>query len=360
MKSAHIFVDNLRIGGYQRLALDEAYELSDLDYDVSIWTLEDSRQAKTFQTIEKTIIREKNISVNLISKSRFRMLISLNRVFSDGTKIDLVISHSLRATLILRILRIKYPITINTKIHQIPRLSDIRQRAKRFVYAQFPNKLFAFSNAATISWYKQFPFGSKILKKYTKEMKTLRNGIYLGRLPRISENKRGNKRVIFLGRLTFWKGMETFKSLALQPELSEFQFVFVVPNYDDETFRPMRELIKERLVIIEGKSFGELVLFEGDVHLYPAQYGSQVPVFESVSINCLEMACVGIPSLVTAGGQMTWTESEFDQIFYEVDWTNLEEIASKIAMLSRKRFTLAEISFFREKISVRNELNAFI
>ena len=36
---------------------------------------------------------------------------------------------------------------------------------------------------------------------------------------------------------------------------------------------------------------------------------------ESISINCLEMACVGVPSFVTMGGLHTWQDLESSQIF---------------------------------------------
>ena len=47
MNHALICVDNLRVGGYQRLALDEAYALSDRGYIVSIFVLEERDSSTT-------------------------------------------------------------------------------------------------------------------------------------------------------------------------------------------------------------------------------------------------------------------------------------------------------------------------
>jgi hypothetical protein len=57
-----------------------------------------------------------------------------------------------------------------------------------------------------------------------------------------------------------------------------------------------------------SKSFRDYKPSYGDVHLYPANYGTSAKFIESISINCLEMASVGIPSFITRGGLLTWPE----------------------------------------------------
>jgi len=360
MKAAYIFVDNLRIGGYQRLALDEAYEMADQGIQVYILSLEEFDVEKTFYANEKTEVTVRNIIVKKIPVKRIEMTIFLLHEFKNGIEPDLIISHSLRSTFAIWILSFSRRKITSTKIHQIPKLSDKKQRIKRFVYSQFATNLYSFSEAATQSWYEQFNFGSKLLKKYTRQIQTVRNGVYLGRLPQIGHREDGKRRLIFLGRPTFWKGLDILQKLAEREDLKDFEFLFIVPSFDEKLFSEIRKTLGDRLGFVEGKSFGDLELFEGDVHLYPSQYGKQVNRFESVSINCLEMACLGIPSLVTIGGNLTWREHEFSKIFIEVDWSNLEDVASKIKETSKIRFDSTDLHYFKGKIDVKNELKAVV
>ena len=68
----------------------------------------------------------------------------------------------------------------------------------------------------------------------------------------------------------------------------------------------------------------------GDLLLYPANYGPDSSFTEGVSLNVLEMASLGVPSLITKNGCQTWPELLKDGIVREVDWTNLEEVANVI------------------------------
>ena len=219
MQQVFIFVDNLKIGGYQRLALDEAYEFSDSGYKVTIWILEDSRNGKSFQVIESNLIAEKEIIIKILPSDRISMFFYLNKIFASFSALPLIMSHSLRATFVMRLLKIRFCLIINTKIHQIPKLSDPIQRLKRFLYAQFTDNLFCFSISVSNSWYQQFGYGSKILEAFSKDIKLLKNGVYLKRFPALPGVDQRKKRIIFLGRLTFWKGLDVFQLLADHVEL---------------------------------------------------------------------------------------------------------------------------------------------
>jgi len=360
MQHVFIFVDNLGIGGYQRLALDEAYEFSDSGFNVTIWTLEFPRVGKSFQVIEDNLIKEKGINIQIIPSDRIKMLFFLKNLFASFLPPPLIISHSLRATFVMRLLKARFGLIVNTKIHQIPRLSDPLQRLKRFFYCQFTDNLFCFSFAVSSSWYQQFRYGSRLLKTFSKDIKLLKNGVYLKRIPELSSTIQDKRRVIFLGRLTFWKGLDIFQLLADRPELSHFEFIFVIPNYQADSFATIQKSLGERLTIIEGKSFGDLSLFPGDVHIYPAQYGNRVSQIESISINCLEMACLGIPSVVTVGGQLTWSEPIFADIFYEVDWKDLNKVVLTILEASDRRLSSSQVNLLRECIYIQNEIKVIV
>ena len=367
MNSALIFVDNLRIGGIQRLALDESYSLSDMGIKCIIVTQEDPKLHRTslkyFSDIEKDFLEKKNVEIKIFSSSRWKFYLELRRLLNQSSEIELIISHSLRASFSLKIFKFisrRKNITINTKIHQLPSLVDTHQRLKRFIYAQFTDRLFCFSEAVQKTWSSQFGLHLSKLSSLGREINLLRNGVYLPRLPELkkpSETEFIRPRLIFLGRLAFWKGLSTLEQLAQESTLSKYDFLFVIPTYDESTLKEISLLLGTRMQVITGKSVGELEVFVGDIHLYPTQYGLNSPITESVSLNCLELLGVGIPSIVTAGGQITWTERDFRQVLLEVDWADMEDVLSQINLASK--FVLdPELHLrLRNIIDIRNEVD---
>jgi hypothetical protein len=109
--------------------------------------------------------------------------------------------------------------------------------------------------------------------------------------------------------------------------------------------------------VVSGQSVGDLQIYSGDVHLYPTQYGSNSTVIESVSLNCLEMAAIGIGSVITSGGQLTWQEEEFGNVFFQVDWSDIDQVVSQISKASELRIDVDLHSRLKDLISIDNELN---
>jgi hypothetical protein len=370
VKQALICVDNLRIGGYQRLALDEAYALSDRGFKVIFIVLEEigilSGRSSTFLEVEKDLIRSKDIKFKYVSFQRIKLFMNLWQEKGIFLHETLVISHSLRCTLVLRLLKIftgNNKIVVNTKIHQLPCLTHTKQRFSRFIYAQFTDRLFVFSKAVMLSWSLQFGFSFAHLLRSSKKVNLLRNGVYLSRLPFRSpgtSNSIARPRIIFLGRVTFWKGLEIFEKLSVLLSLKDFDFLFIVPSYSTQNFSKLHNVLGGRLKIVEGKSINHLEFFNGDVHIYPTQYGEKAKFIESISLNCLEMAGIGIPSLITEGGQLTWTEPVFKEIFHEVDWQDIDQVAKQIIAVSKLRVSRAHLEAIRNQIDINSELDALI
>jgi glycosyltransferase involved in cell wall biosynthesis len=357
-RKACIFVDNLNVGGFQRLALDQAYELSDQGYLVKLFVLSDS-QFWVLLRLEEDILCNKNIKIVQVSASRtkqIRVFYRNLRLLSDDT---LIISHSLRSTFSLKILKVfsfrKFE--INTTIHQVPRLSHLSQRIKRFVYAQFSDNLFCFSSAVRADWSTQFgKFGVSLVNHFSKQISVKRNGIYIKRLPPIRSYLDIKKpRVVYLGRVTFWKNITVFLDLAKELDLINFDFLIVVPNYEDGDLGDLPNILGSRLRVISGKTVSDLEVFDGDVHIYPSNYGTRVPVIESISLNCLEMASLGIPSLVTENGLSTWPELSGSDLIYQVDWNNKSQVVGKILEASSARIPQEAISDMRSLFDIGNQ-----
>jgi hypothetical protein len=115
-------------------------------------------------------------------------------------------------------------------------------------------------------------------------------------------------RLVFLGRPTAWKGVSSILELALVPVLANTKLLFFFPYEHADLFKNIPVELTERISVVVSKSFRDYKPSYGDVHLYPANYGTSAKFIESISINCLEMASVGIPSFITRGGLLTWPE----------------------------------------------------
>jgi hypothetical protein len=115
-----------------------------------------------------------------------------------------------------------------------------------------------------------------------------------------------------------------------------------------------------RIQFAIGKRIEDVEFRIGDINLYPVNYGSDARFIEGISINCLEMACLGIPSLITKNGSETWPELVDLGFIHEVDWNNPQSIQSA---LERAKFFMPDkilMSKAQQLISVKNNLELLL
>jgi hypothetical protein len=366
VKSALIVVDNLRIGGFQRLALDQAYCLSERGFEVNlvVMTNELNISESNFVLIEQSIISKLKVKITWIKNERLPQLIALRKILRLAPEDCLLISHSLRATTLLRFCRLslKKKPTIITTIHQLPTLSHKKQRFQRFLYAQFTDILFAYSRAVQSDWVSQTQT-NYIFKKliFRKEIRLLRNGVYIPRLPSFSSTNEQKQfpRLIFLGRNTAWKGLSTFFQIISRTELAHFHVLFLVPSKDAVDIESLPESVRKRVNVISGKTVASYNPLKGDVHVYPANYGEAAQYVESVSLNCLELASLGIPTLLTKWGLDTWPDLEEFGIFQETDWSDMDDLVEKVLKLSSVEYSSDQIESMRRIIDLNNQIDVY-
>lgn len=367
MNQVHLFIDNLNIGGFQRLCLDQAYAFCEMNYSVAIHSMSalPDPSVKSFLSIERDLISKFGIRIESISSTHIRQIASTRRILQNHTADDLIISHSLRATVVIFVASLfLYRRTFfTTQIHQLPTLSAPIQRFRRFVYAQLSPNLVAYSEAVKKDWDSRvINFPIFIRWVFRKPIQVVRNGIYLDRIPDFahpSESKAGS-RLIFLGRNTGWKGIGTFLHYAEHPDLLHFKVLLMLPNIDTTFEQELKARFGTRLEIALGKSIATFIPEEGDVHFYAAQYGGKAKFIESISLNCLEMAAAGVPSVVTSRGLETWKDLVGTGIFFECDWTNSVDTAKKILEASESRKSYLELEQIRSKIDVKSNIHALI
>jgi hypothetical protein len=359
-----IVVQNLKIGGFQRVALDEAYAFSAKGYEVVLITLEELEKdgAQDFYSSEIDLIEKFKIKIKVINGYRWQQLISFIFIIKHSNVKTYFISHNLRASVLIRlasIILIK-KVKIFTVIHQVPSLSDRIQRLKRFLYARVSNKLFIFSLTALKDWEEKVNSNLFLRILYLgKRIELLRNGVFFERInsniTSITTNSKKNLRLIFIGRPTFWKGFDIVLALANTEILRSAKVVFYVPYTHSTFFDDLPKSLTDRLEIVIGKTFRDYVPRPGDVHLYPTNYGSS-EFIESISINCLEMASVGVQSCVTQGGLDTWPEFRNHPLIKEINWFNLNEAAKSILLFSQIQVSTTDILQVRDLININNHL----
>jgi len=340
MNKILIMCDDLRIGGIQRLALDQSYELNRMGILTTVLSLSAESHSTTvsFDWLEKDLIEDLAVKLEFFPGSRFEQFLSLRKLFKNNDYIY-VVGHTLRGSSLAWLLRFlfRYKFILITTIHQLPSLSAPVQRVKRYIYSQFSDQLLIFSKIAKIDWdnrRSRNPFIWLISNR--KKVEVCRNGVYLNRLPTV-ENEIGlqpklAQRLIYIGRLTSWKGLDTFLALAQMPALKGLKILMITPSDPKSYLRNIDRDLLSRIEYQTGKSVTQLNFSVGDIHIYPANPGAIQPrnYVEGVSINVLEMACLGIPSLITKGGSETWSELLELGMIKEVDWSDLESIAHYI------------------------------
>jgi len=358
-----LLVDDLRIGGIQRLCLDQAYYLSDIGIDCEIWVYSKfDEDLESLENQEVDLISSKLIKIIHLSGRRREQGIETIKLLRVGS-FDNIIAHSLRGSVISYLARPlifkKYKILLT--IHQLPSLSNFTQKFKRMFYSQFTDKLFIYSLAALNDWEKARR-ESLILRiiSWKKTPVLCRNGVYLNRLPilrpRVSPNSEV-KRLIFLGRLTSWKGLEVFLRMSKINDLDDLKFLIISPTSPQKIISEVSNIDFEKFEQIIGKSLTNIELCHSDLHIFPVNHQNEF--IESVSINVLEMSVLGIFSLVTKGGMYTWPELIELGIVKEVDWNNNAEIVTEIFRLKgiKQSETILKI---RELISIENNIKKLL
>lgn len=364
-------VENLQLGGYQRLALDQAYCFSKMGHSVSIVSMSENDPIRdNFEKLEADLINKYRIKIDHCGGGRISQLNKIRKTINQSSSRQPIIVHSLRASVIIYVIRILFgrDFLILTTIHQLPSLSAPLQRLKRYFYAQFCDYLFAYSASVKLDWdsrLSNLPFLQKIL--FSKKIIVLRNGIFLDRLPESARDSVSNlnqiypNRVVYLGRVTSWKGLSKFYSCVSLPELSKSKILMMIPSINSGNIEELMEPTAfARTTIVSGKTILGYSPSRLDIHFYPVEYPRNAKYIESISLNCLEMACLGVRSFVSVGGLSTWPDLADSGIFVEIDWNQLDDQLGPKLNSSKEPVGDDEINVIRGKIDIQNQIDSYL
>jgi hypothetical protein len=144
--------------------------------------------------------------------------------------------------------------------------------------------------------------------------------------------------------------------------LVDFDVLILMPEFDQSLLSGLGESMLKRFVILEGKTVANIVRVPGDVHIYPTRYGDNIDLIEGISLNCIEMACMGIPSVISENGSSTWPEKVLEGVFTETDWMDSDLTVTRILSASSMSMGLveAEVDAIRDLFTVMRQIPAYL
>ena len=363
MSKILLIVNDFGIGGIQRLALDQSYYLSSKGINSTILILGQmpGKDSPSFFNSEQALIKKLGVNFMSFNGSRNSQLKELTTLFKNND-FGLVICNNSRSTVLSFAARIlsRKKLVIASIIHQLLSMSSPLQRIKRIIYSQFSDILFAYSVAVEKDWNFRRKHNSFIwILSCFREISVCRNGVFLPRINLIkvdtitSENIK--RRLIFASRVTAWKGLEHIKKILTLPRFGDTELLLITP-FPAESFINEASKVSQNLVTnIVGKSITEIEFNSTDLHLYPASYGRNTKFIEGISLNVLEMSCIGVRSFVTKYGTETWPELAEMGVVQEIDWDELSDTDAEL-ILSSTTLGIEKIEKSQALIDIANNI----
>jgi len=330
-------VENMRIGGIQRLVLDECYRLIELGHKPTIISLSPQLIDDSMFEIDSEFPLVDQISVIYLESNKLFQLRHFCKLIRSIPRGKLVTSHSASAVPLLRIASIiqKKNINLTLYIHQLVTLSDTKQKLKRFVYSLFANEIAFSSNQFLLDWNVELD-QSKFHWAFTKKkMGFDRMGIYL---PRLEWGKLNGKEIcdsrvphlIFMSRISTWKGSKDFTEICNRNLKQNLHAIaFVSPSSRKELFDPI-EFSSDTAHVLYARGLTNTLIDPKSVHIYPSNYGPKVRFPQSIGMNVLEMIACGIPSLISEEGFESWPELRDSLLVQVVNWDSKIEVDDAI------------------------------
>jgi len=362
-KSVLIVVDNLRVGGIQRLAIDECYALNKRGIKHLLVSLTAFEENNSIVKVDEEFAEISQLNLKYLGKGKLRQLNELTKFVKQD--FNLIVTHSATASLLLR-----FAVTLNMKkikiilyIHQLISLSSNKQALKRFFYFTFANKLFVSSNQFKLeidTYLKDNWWGALFRKKIYFD----RMGIYLDRVDNQFKAvvcQEDIPHLIFSSRMTEWKGFQVFLNLASKFDSINHKVVFQISKVKNRQ-NEIQDFDKDDNHAFYSKSPVSFKYPSKSLHIYPTNYGDSIKYPQSIGMNVLEFLALGVPSLISKEGFESWPELEKSVLIETCNWLNSIEVDDKLNKLLNVDETSArdESLKLRESISIERHVTNLV
>ncbi len=340
IKHVYIAVDDLRIGGIQRLAMDEAYALVDIGIKTSIICFGPKRHGDSILELDRVSLGQLSdlgIDITFLDQgTKIARVIHLAQLIKSKDMCS-VVCHSPSAAVMFRIgsLLAKRSLKINLWIHQLISLSAPVQKSKRLLYSLCATKIFFSSNQFKMQWELE-PLDKALRKIFfikTQNRYICRLGVHLPRVLNSTEAyscANETNHFIFASRVTAWKGLDTFFFLSQFHE--DVHPVLMSVNISNELLSKFEGKSNSNHVI-QSRPPSFLRNLPNAIHIYPTNYGSNTVYPQSIGLNVIEFAALGVPSLVSKEIVTSYPELFDCGLVSSVDWNNHAEVEQKIKLM---------------------------
>jgi glycosyltransferase involved in cell wall biosynthesis len=361
--NAYLAVDDLRVGGIQRLVLDEAYALSESGYSVKIINFGAARENDSIIHVDNMTESQLNglsIFITSIATTRASRLKEL-RSFIKENDVESIICHSpstsfwFRLAALSKLRRIK----ISLWIHQVLTLSDSVQAIKRVILSTTANRIFFSAVQFKLEW--ESNAADRVIRKLRGKQHRVvdRLGVHIPRVLRTTDSLACDSNAthaIYASRLTPWKGLDKFDQIIERNPSYHSVILTVNLPADRSPSIVSSKKITEHLVICKSPSY--LSNLDKAIHIYPTYYGEKVLNPQSIGLNVMEFALLGIPSLVSPEVISTYPELLDSTLVEFVDWSDVELVDSKIQSLANltKNERITESRNIQGVCSIQNHI----
>jgi len=358
----YIVLDNLRVGGVQRLALDESYALSRQGKEVSVIILEEQVSIDDMREIDGAFFRRHSLKLCFLPQGRGKQILWFIK-FIRGENPNIILCHSARSIGLIRLASLFCwrQIVIVAFLHQLASLSSRLQKFKRFILFSMANQVRASSKQFILEFEATYKRCKFLTKPVLKKMQFDRMGLDLSRIDWAQSNENLIKitdrpALIFNSRVTEWKGFKTFLELAIELG-SEFQYILITSRMAHQA-----DLIAQfdglpTAKTFYGKNVSHFAWEVPCIHVYPTDYGKGVKYRQNIGLNVLECLSLGIPSIISHEGFESWPEFQSINSVMTTGWNINEtcEIVRKVLSSQNCQSKILD-DYLREVIGIQQHL----
>lgn len=363
-----IVADNLKIGGIQRIVLDQGYQFKRIGVEPKIIILSKPIPGDHMLNVDREFQKNCKLDIIFLKQNKLSQLFFFCKLFSARSSPKKIICHSATGAFLVKlssVLMVRRSMVI-LFIHQLLSFSDKKQQNKRLFYSLFSNIILFSSKQFLLDWNRVTQYRKHLVFLNTRPRAFLRMGVYLPRLK--SDNNQhtlidfsDKPSLIFLSRASKWKGLERFIEICNDKESETLNYLLFSTGTEQNSLLARFKNPKSALTVSE-LGITSIALHKNSIHIYPTSYGTDVIFPQSIGMNVLEMISFGIVSLITHEDFSTWPEFLNSPLVRIVDWDNLSsvilEIKSSLILDPAKRFE--EVERLLDVISIEEHCNSLI
>lgn len=366
-KSIIFVVDNLNIGGIQRLALDECYYCKDNEIDFKLVVLDcEPKFDNSMIEVDANYFKKNKFDINFLGKNNFKKVNYFYNLMKIMSKNTVFVCHTTSGAFIIRFagLLAMRNVKILLWIHQFIFLSDKTQTYKRLFYSMSADKIFFGAKQFELDWI-DYVVSRKILNiLWRKKTQFSRIGIYLKRVlwsgnQAIRNTPKDFYYFTFASRIVHWKGLNLFIQIT---EILDNPNVkpIIMTSLNAKSYLAAQLDQNSECLILLNKNPSYVRFIENNVHIYPIRFDKKPDYNFGIGLNVLEFLALGIPSIISEDDFLTYPELKYSELIEISDWKNLDELLSLIKSMLHysldKRKKMAESLY--SIISIEDHMNA--